>query len=475
MKPARSLLFTLTLWYTVILGAIVILSGLFLYHTFRNNRMEALDRTLKQVVVDLRETWLRSRTLGWNEVIRAVRDRNQNHQPQVMVIHYPDPHEADLHERPTVFTSAPGLEGSFLLADEIYDRVQRSPRDEPTYITQVLAGGPSHGFRLILFPMRGNYMIQVGISLEQLADNLRQLFLIMLMAGASLLVLASVGGGYLIRRALKPVKNILRAAQSISAFDLSLRIPADGRSDEIGELVATFNGMIARLEQSVQRIRQFTGDVSHELRTPLTIIRGEIEIALRKERDKREYTEILRSLLDETGHLEAIINDLLFLSKLEEQVKPRPEQRVMLDEILLEVFEKRLHTARVKQLTFSLGEVQRAEIPGDAVLLERLIGNLVDNAIRYSPAGASVVVSLIRSGEEIMLAVRDTGIGIPLASRQFLFDRFYVVDKSRSRETGGAGLGLAIAKQVADFHQARIDVESTPGQGSTFTVRFPAG
>jgi heavy metal sensor kinase len=284
---------------------------------------------------------------------------------------------------------------------------------------------------------------------------------------------ASLGGSFIIRRALQPVTSVVQTAKHITADDLSLRIEAKNQKDEIGALVATFNDMIARLEKSVRKIRQFSGDVSHELRTPLTIIRGEIEVVLRKARSAEEYHETLESVLDETHHMEKIIDDLLFLSRLEATDKIEFSDDVELNEILSRVWDSRSPAAREKGIELKMLPSSPSRIRGERTLLERLLTNLVDNAVRYTPAGGNVVMGVEERGPWLVLTVRDTGIGIPEESLPLIFDRFYVVDPSRSKESGGSGLGLSIVKSVADIHGAVIDIRSRVEEGTTFTIRFP--
>jgi heavy metal sensor kinase len=314
--------------------------------------------------------------------------------------------------------------------------------------------------------------VQVGISLESTEIDLRRLLIIMILAGAGLLLLASLGGNFIIRKALKPVKSVVQTAKDITADDLSLRIEAGQRQDEIGELVATFNDMISRLEKSINKIKQFSGDVSHELRTPLTIIRGEIEVLLRKERSREEYQKTLKSALEETDYLERIIDDLLFLSRIEALEKKEFDKKVQLDEVVLNVVESQELSAKNKDITLDIKTVEPAQLYGEEILMERMLTNIIDNAIRYTPSGGKVEVSLENKDGKPMLQVQDTGIGIPEESLSLIFDRFYVVDKSRFKETGGLGLGLSIVRQVADSHGAEIEVQSELNKGTTFLIRF---
>jgi heavy metal sensor kinase len=283
------------------------------------------------------------------------------------------------------------------------------------------------------------------------------------------------GGNLIVQRALGPVKAVTRAARRITAEDLSLRIVAQHPQDEIGELVATFNDMIAGLERSVDRIRQFSADVSHELRTPLAVVRSEIEVQLRRARSAEEYGAALASVLEETAKLERIIGDLLLLSRVEALGRKGLCAPASLDEAVMAAFESREPLARKKGIAYTLEKVEPASVPGDEGLLERLAANIIDNAVRYTPDGGQVVIALQREGDAAVLRVADTGPGIPEEALPRIFDRFVVVDRSRSRESGGTGLGLSIVKSIADLHGAAVDVRRRPGGGTEFIVRFRTG
>jgi heavy metal sensor kinase len=359
-----------------------------------------------------------------------------------------------------------------MLSVETYYHAEKSNQPGYLYLTISQAGKDAYPLRVILFAARGPYIIQVGISLARSAGQLRRLTIGMVLAGLLLLFFASCGGFLIIRRALQPVSRVVTAAQQISTDDLSLRIAAGHRKDEIGALVETFNDMISRLEESVKRIKQFSGDVSHELRTPLTRIRGEVEVLLRHDRKKEEYVATMRSILEEIEIMGRIIEDLLFLSRVEAGKGINWSDQVDLSELLIRACGSRRTHAAEEKLVFSFNPFPGVFIKGDCALLERMLTNIIDNAIRYTAPGGRVDVSLEQEQGQVLLRVSDTGIGIPEAARSSIFDRFFVVDYSRSKESGGVGLGLAIAKSIADLHGAVIEVQSEVGRGSIFTIRF---
>jgi heavy metal sensor kinase len=469
-KKFRSLSFKLTLWYIVILGGIIILAGIFQYQGFKDSLLYELDAKLLEIANETYEIWYRKKGVSWEDAIGETTGRFPSYQPLIQLVKLQEKKEKKIEE--VIHTTSIG-EGSFLFDVKTYYRADRSDIDNLVFMTHSEEELGVYPIRTILFPVRGPNIVQVGISLENTEIDLRRLLIIMILAGGGLMLLASLGGNFIIRKALKPVKSVVQTAKDISADDLSLRIESRQRQDEIGELVDTFNDMISRLEKSVKKIKQFSGDVSHELRTPLTIIRGEIEVLLRKERNKEEYQKTLKSTLEEAAYLERIIDDLLFLSRIDALEKKEFDKSVQLDEILLKVVESQELPAKKKGLTLDIQKVEPAKIKGEEILLERMVANIIDNAIRYTHPEGKVEVSLDKKDGSSTLLVQDTGIGIPEESLPLIFDRFYVVDKSRFKETGGLGLGLSIVKRVADCHGGVIEVTSEVNKGTSFLARFP--
>jgi heavy metal sensor kinase len=349
--------------------------------------------------------------------------------------------------------------------------------DRPVYMNVTYKSLSVHPIRLILFPViketGGTYIVQVGTSLRKSYQSLDKLMIILLIAAPFMLILSSLGGYLILTRAFKPVKSVVRTVDRISTQDLSLRVDSKGKVDEIGELIDTFNRMIERLEQSVHRIKEFSSDVSHELKTPLTIIRGEMDVTLRRERDGREYKEAFISVYDEVKKLETIIDNLLFLSQADLEQSRAGFGKIPLFDILINEVEKMKKLADMKGVRFIIKEMEALYIRGNNLLLERLIMNVLDNAVKYTPEGGEVTVSLKKDGDHVLMEIEDRGIGIPKEFLPHIFERFYRVDKSRTGRSRGSGLGLSIVRQVAVLHGAEVDVESESGKGTRVIVRFP--
>ena len=287
------------------------------------------------------------------------------------------------------------------------------------------------------------------------------------------LVVAGFGGIFLAGRALSPIDKITRTASHISGEDLSQRLNLQLPEDEVGRLARTFDEMISRLDDAFRRQRQFTADASHELRTPLTVIKGQIDVALQKERGPEAYRQILQVVNEEVDRLIRLAGTLLTLTRADAGDIPLAFEDVDVSEVVAGVVDHVRSTANDKGVGLHLDPGPHATIQVDEDLLLQLILNLLDNAIKYTPSGGQVTVGWRMNGNEVDLRVHDTGIGMSPEHLPYLFDRFYRVDKDRSRARGGVGLGLAIPRWIAEAHGGSVGVESEPGKGSAFTVVLP--
>jgi heavy metal sensor kinase len=288
-----------------------------------------------------------------------------------------------------------------------------------------------------------------------------------------LMFVASVAGGFMLsHRALEPVDRITRSAHLISIRDLSHRLPVPNTGDELQRFAETWNQILERLESAVKKLTQFTGDVSHDLRTAITVMLSTSQLALRFERTKDQYRSSLETILTECQSTATMLDDLLAASRsdmAEQKVERAP---LDLAALVAESCDHLRARAELKRQTLKLELEEVAWLNGDISLLRRLVNILLDNALKYTPPGGGVTVSLRRVGQRLCLAVRDTGIGIPAEELPYIFDRFYRADASRNRDQGGSGLGLAIAKWISEAHRAEITVSSELGRGSIFSLFF---
>jgi heavy metal sensor kinase len=295
---------------------------------------------------------------------------------------------------------------------------------------------------------------------------------IIIYSALAVVLLAGVGGMFLANRTLQPVDHITDIAREIGEGDLSRRINIQSE-DELGRLASTLNRMIARLEEAFQKQRQFAADASHELRTPLAIIQAESSLALDKKRTQVEYRRSLDLVSQEVTYMSEIIGKLLLLARNDAGSEPLNFQEVNVKDLFTELSSDVEALAQEKGVAFNFGPMENLMVKGDRFRLRQLFLNILDNAIRYTPSGGTVSSSLVRKNGSAFVSISDTGIGIPTEDLPFIFDRFYRVDKARSRTDGGMGLGLAIAGSIAKLHGGNIEVESQVGKGSTFHIILP--
>ncbi|ADV83025.1 sensor histidine kinase [Terriglobus saanensis] len=288
-----------------------------------------------------------------------------------------------------------------------------------------------------------------------------------------LMLVVSVAGGFMLsHRALEPVDRITRSAHLISIRDLSHRLPVPDTGDELQRFAETWNQILERLEGAVKRLTQFTGDVSHDLRTTITVMLTTSQLALRHERTKEQYRTSLETIMLECQSTAALLDDLLAASRSDMAEQRVEREAIDFAALVAESCDHVRARAEMKRQHLEIELDQTASIYGDLSLLRRLVNILLDNALKYTPEGGVVTVSLGRVAQRLCLEVRDTGIGIPEEELPYIFDRFYRADTSRNRDQGGSGLGLAIAKWILQAHHAEITVSSNLGRGSTFSLSF---
>jgi heavy metal sensor kinase len=340
----------------------------------------------------------------------------------------------------------------------------------------LMATGYLNGEPIRVAAMRDkNFSYIVGYPQGELRDLLDSLYVIFLFMIPVAVALSVVGGLALADRALRPVHDITVRAKRITAENLDQTIPIKNERDELGQLASTINDMIRRLHESFAQVRQFSADASHELRTPLTVMRGEIELALRSAKSPEQYREILESSLEEIMRLSRIIDNLLTLAKADRGAMEITFSEVDLKEMVDELYEDGCVLAEEKRITVELKENAPIRLVGDRGRLRQLFLNLIDNAIKYTHEEGRVWISSARADGAAVITIGDTGVGIPQDDIEKIFNRFYRVDKARSREAGGSGLGLSIAQWIAELHRGQISVRSEVGKGSEFVVKLPTG
>ncbi len=496
MNVQRSIRFKLTLYYSLIVGGTLLGFALASYYYTEQKLLSSLDRSLYNEVV-----WLKNFI---EPRASKVKLKKQRMKPKQQAANEKKSPTREIRRSDEIeIKSVDSVDIEFdAIWNQIYEHTLLSPKkqiiqirdrngdilyksglgkeditfdDIPQDITKLVTIWNSKGQPLRLAVSQDRTMkVYVAYPISEINEALGNLFFIFLFLIPVAIVVSIGGGWFLASRSLKPVDGITRTARAITAHNLDQRIQHSGIDDELGRLAATFNEMISRLQLSFAQIQQFSSDASHELRTPLTIMRGEIELALRtKKYSPKEYRTILSSALEETVRMSAIIENLLSLAKADIGRPHANFTDVWLRPIIQELYEDSEMLAEHKCIKVTMGTLDDALIVGDVVRLRQLFLNLIDNAIKYTPENGAVEISLLRENGNAKVRVKDTGIGISVDESPKIFDRFYRVDKARSRELGGSGLGLSISKWIVDLHGGSISVESEIKKGSVFTVTLP--
>ena len=336
----------------------------------------------------------------------------------------------------------------------------------------------NHPIRVVTMPVikgvKLRNLVQVGTSLKVVVDTLNNLQIILWTAVPALLLLTALIGRFIASRALKPVANITQTAKDIGAgANISQRIPVPEVKDEIGQLALTFNSMMDRLESSFIQMRQFSSDASHELRTPLTVLKGQGELALGKERKPEEYQEVISSNLEEVQYMSKVLEDLFLLSKSDENQITLDDESVDLKLLVEEVCKHAEIIGSEKNIKIGIAYLEKVYVYGDPIRLRQMIWNVIVNGIKYTHPGGEVKISVEGKRDTALITVQDNGIGISKEDLPLIFNRFYRVDKARSRQEGGTGLGLSICKFIADAHKGTIHIESKLGEGTKFKISLP--
>ncbi len=318
------------------------------------------------------------------------------------------------------------------------------------------------------------YEVETGVVTDDVVHTLSLFRRFLLMFAPVLFLAAAALGNWLSRSALSPVDALSQAAETITAENLSRRLDPLETGDELARLTDTLNSMLARLQGAFQRVTQFTADASHELRTPIALIRTESELTLRRPRSETEYREALRHILLESERTTSLLEQLLALARADSGRELLRIQRLDFRRTVVESLEGWHQVAALRGLRFTAEiEEKDFELSGDESALRRVVNILLDNSFKYTPSGGFVGLSLEQNQGRAVLRVRDSGIGIPKEEQNRIFERFYRVDKARSRELGGAGLGLSIAQWIVQQHRGAITLESEADLGCVFAIELP--
>jgi heavy metal sensor kinase len=464
MNP-RSLRFRLIIWYAGLLTGVFLLFGIALYQVLRgyleNSLAQTLTRRSEQIAVSL---------------LANIDKTGERFVAEQITARY---------------------------APENYDRFIRITRPDGSvlYASGQTAGFDPAGLRpLAVSAVRGDFAQTVLLSdgnglldtvkVFQTSEGRRFLiesggpmapietilshFLLWLLIGVPLLGLTSVGGGFfLVGRALAPVVQIARSAERITLHNLNERLPLTNTGDELEQLSLALNRMIVRLNDAFEHNRRFLADASHELRTPLAALRGEMESVVEQARTLPELADRAGSALEEVDRLAKIVDALFAISRLDAGEAQQEWARFDVARLVASTTEQMSLLAEDKGLIVDCSVPDNVNVEGDRARIKQVVVNLLDNAIKYTPPGGSIHLKVHAREEKAVIEVADTGIGIPAIALPHIFERFFRVDKARSRDAGGAGLGLAIVKSICLAHGGQVYVESTEHQGSRFRVELP--
>lgn len=457
----------LTVWYACSAFGLILLATWVLYAALVSNLDREDDQFLADIVHIVR-AFLRDRPDDAAGLKQAVEWEWASRQYAQVFVRVLDENGRAIVETPgmsavlvtTVFPPAVGIDG------------------EPGPGVEIDASGGS-SFRVLTADAPVGALgserrtIQVALNqaheLKLLADYRRRLGWVL----STAFVLCTIIGHAIARRAVRPVQEIAEAAKRVRSSTLDSRIDTASLPSEVAALAETFNTMLQGLQESFDRLSQFSADIAHELRTPVNNLRGEAEVALSKLRSPEEYREILGSLLEDSQRLSRIIDGLLFMARAETPEVHIVRETLSVAQELSVVTDFYEPAAMEAGVTLSVSANADLQVDVDRTLFQRAVGNLVSNALTHTPSGGHASIEAVQDRRALQIAVRDTGRGIPPEHLPHVFDRFYRVDRSRSTTSGGLGLGLPLVKSIMGLHQGSVDIESHPGLGTCVYLRFP--
>jgi heavy metal sensor kinase len=462
----RSIRFRLVVWYAGLLIAIFVLLGSLIYAGLKSYLVRNLGLTQVQRAQQMAETLLANvEKTGEAHVVEEINS-------------WVTPEVNNRFVRITRGDSSV-LYVSRNPRDMSFEASQVPPYPEPvtkiSWQTEILPDG--RGIVVAAVPCQSSsglhFLVEVGVPLKSVQSILHH-FVILLVSGLAVMVAVSIAGGYLlVGHALAPVDQIASSAERISLQNLSDRLPIARTGDELERLSISLNNMIARLEDAVRHNQRFIADASHELRTPLTLVNGELESIVQKSNLSQENLQTLSNILEEVERLRRIVEGLFAISRLDSGEAEKKWLPFDLAELAASTAGQLEPLAEDKGISISSTTPNAVIIEGDRSRFKQVVVNLLDNAIKYTSSGGQVRISVVARDGHAVLEVADTGIGIPLEAQPRIFERFFRVDEARSRELGGAGLGLSIVKSICVAYGGKVEVESAQGGGSRFKVELP--
>ncbi len=465
----RGLRFRLTFSYLLLFSALLVVIGLY----FRHNLEVQTEGDVRAVLEEV-----------WGEAKGYLRIENAR---PLWTADPDDPEDAHIVDRLRLVLLLTDSNGNILIDSPTYDSIGiDSPEEirrimalkEPEIHTRTDAAGTPYIIKAwyMLDDHGQRYFFAIGRSLADSVRTVKTFTEDYFLSLLAIIPLTGLLGWALAGRAIQPVNEVAQAAQKITGSNLSLQIPLRGSGDELDHLIGSFNRMTTRLEDSFEQIRRFSTDVSHELRTPLTAIRGQLEVALFTAETTEQYRDAMVNALEDVEQLSSIVRALLLLSQAESGQVVLQKTSLELGDVTEDVVDQFQIPAEEKHVRLTARIEPGIRIPADRVQIERLFSNLLSNAIKYTPAGGTVQVRVRRDEKKnwARIEIEDTGVGIAAENLPHIFDRFYRVRNAETNLIQGLGLGLSFVAWIVKAHGGQIDVTSSVGAGTRFTIRLPA-
>ena len=458
--------FKVTLWYLLSVLIIITIVGVSLYYHLQQKLSEETDRLLIDEVADIMPLNPKN-NLDLDDLKVSIERETSNRKLHKISARLLDIDKNVVVTSPNFFD--PPLQFSEKSGAEM--------KEENETIETIRINNTNNYYRLLTKPIFDNgslkYFLQIAIFLKGSYKVLKNFKENILMYIPGIIIITVVGGWFISRRSLAPIGHIIKSTNVITASNLNKRLEPINTGDELDALTKTINSMLNRIEESFKKNVQFTSDASHELRTPITGLKAGTEVILAKERSAEEYRELHESNLIAFEEITKVIDDLFVLLKSDYGLRSLHPSTFMLDDMLKELHSSFNLISEAKQINFKINKIGPIRISGDEILLKRVFSNIIDNSIKYTPNGKRIFISLEEKNGNAVVSIQDEGKGLSEENKSRIFDRFFRADPSRSRGTGGVGLGLSISKNIVELHNGTVEIKSKLGAGSTFIVSIP--
>ncbi|MDH4331376.1 MAG: ATP-binding protein [Desulfobulbaceae bacterium] len=455
---AKTTGFRLALWYSLIFISSSLLLFALLYFPLRSAIMEK-DRNI--ILAKLNEYALQEQQLGLQAMLAEIRLEDDHNKQAGFFVRVADPTGQSL---------IVSLPPQWRELDSEFSPLRLSVVGTDGWVA-LPAKGRGDALEIVGRRLAGGYLLQIGRGSgerQKILEYFGQVFAGIMLP---LVILGFAGGFFLAYRSLRPVRDLIQIVGSIDIGKMDARVPSRQTGDELDELVRLFNTMLEKIEQLLTGMRAALDNVAHDLRTPVTRLRAGIETALQSENTAEVLREALLDCAEESERIITMLNTLMDISEAETGVMKLRRQPIDVVSLLAEVVDLYQYVAEEKGLAVSVSGPSNLTVMADIDRMRQVVGNLLDNSLKHTPTGGRIGLNCVRQAEKVVIRVQDTGAGIPPQDLPLIFDRLYRGDHSRSQR--GLGLGLSLVKAVIHAHAGTIEVESAPGQGSTFILRLP--